>query len=172
MKTLNVDSIIDSVTRSIEGALAIFFMLAVLICFINVCARYLLSRSILSADEIQVFVMIMMTFLGSATVTWRRQQLRMALLVDMCPLRIRKYCRFFESATLIIICGFVTYQSFLYTRQSWLLGKTSDTAGIPMWIPHSSIFIGFALMLSVVVLRAFSEIARSMHPRRADSSSE
>ena len=72
-----VDRLIDRVARALELALAALFVFAVLLNFANVVGRYLIGRSILWADEIEVFIMVGMTFLGVIVVTWRREHLRM-----------------------------------------------------------------------------------------------
>jgi hypothetical protein len=35
----------------------------------------------------------------------------------------------------------------------WAIGRTSDMAGVPMWIPHGLVGLGFALMLIAAAWR-------------------
>ena len=44
-------------------------------------------------------------------------------------------------------------QSYFYASQMLRLGRTSDMAGVPMWIPHGSVALGFALILLIAVWR-------------------
>jgi TRAP-type C4-dicarboxylate transport system permease small subunit len=46
------------------------------------------------------------------------------------------------------------YQSFVYSRQMLIIGRTSDMAGVPMWIPHGAVAIGFGLILLITLWRA------------------
>ena len=57
----------------IERALAYAFIAAVGLNFINVIGRYGFGSTILSADELQIYIMVFMTFLGAAVVAWRNQ---------------------------------------------------------------------------------------------------
>ena len=59
------------------------FILAVMLNFTNVVGRYLFGLSLLGSDEVQVFIMVAMTFLGAAVVTRRNQHLRMDVLVQV-----------------------------------------------------------------------------------------
>lgn len=144
-----IDRFFDRATRAIELALAILFIFAVLLNFTNVIGRYVFSQSILWADEIQIFIMIAITFLGAVVVTWRRQHLRMDVLVQMMPPAARKLLHAVELVLMLGLCLFVMVQSQDYAMRMHGIGKTSDTAGIAMWIPHGSVALGFALIVVV-----------------------
>ena len=95
--------------------------------------------------------MVGMTFLGAAVVTRRNLHLRMDVLVRFFPTPIRILLRILEQVLLIALAGFVLTQSYFYARQMLRIGRTSDMAGVPMWIPHGTVALGFALMLIVAV---------------------
>ena len=148
-----IDKAFDRVARIIELALACAFILAVLLNFANVFGRYLLGISLLGSDEVQIFIMVGMTFLGAAVVTRRNLHLRMDVLVRFLPAPICMLLRILEQLLLVVLAGFVLTQSYLYAqRMSWI-GRTSDMAGIPMWIPHGMVALGFGLILIVAIWR-------------------
>lgn len=68
----------DRTMRCLELFLAGMFMIAVALNFINVVDRYVFNRSLFGADEIQIYIMVWITFVGAVVVTWRNQHLRMA----------------------------------------------------------------------------------------------
>ena len=72
--------------------LALLFIVAVLLNFTNVVGRYLFGISLLGSDEVQVFIMVGMTFLGAVVVTRRNQHLRMDVLVGFMPAPVRVRC--------------------------------------------------------------------------------
>ena len=146
-----IDKAFDRVARVIELALALAFIFAVLLNFANVIGRYLLGISLLGSDEVQIFIMVGMTFLGAAVVTRRNLHLRMDVLVQFFPTPIQILLRIVEQVLLIALAGFVLTQSYFYARQMLRIGRTSDMAGVPMWIPHGTVALGFALMLIVAV---------------------
>ena len=159
-----IDRAFDWIARVIELVLALAFILAVLLNFTNVVGRYLFGISLLGSDELQVFIIVGVTFLGAAVVTRRNQHLRMDVLVQFMPEPLRLALRVIEQLLLIVLAGFVISQSFFYARQMLRIGRTSDMAGVPMWIPHGAVVLGFALVLIVALWRLTGLARRSPQP--------
>ena len=156
-----IDKLFDRVVRVIELTLAYAFIVAVALNFTNVVGRYLFGMSLLGSDEVQIFIMVGMTFLGAAVVTRRNLHLRMDVLVRFLPGPIQTLLRVVEQLLLITLAGFVLSQSWFYARQMFRIGRTSDMAGVPMWIPHGTVALGFGLVLIVALWRLF-RMARHM----------
>jgi TRAP-type C4-dicarboxylate transport system permease small subunit len=131
-----IDKALDWLARVIELTLAFAFIVAVLLNFTNVVGRYLFGLSLLGSDEVQVFIMVAMTFLGAVVVTRRNEHLRMDVLVRFMPEAVRVLLRIAEQVLLILLAGFVLSQSYFYAAQMLRIGRASDMAGVPMWIPH------------------------------------
>ena len=154
----------DRVARVIELALALAFIMAVALNFTNVVGRYLFGLSLLGSDEVQVFIMVGMTFLGAAVVTRRNQHLRMDVLVRFMPAWLRILLRIAEQLLLVVLAGFVLSQSWFYASQMLRIGRSSDMAGIPMWIPHGTVALGFGLILIVALWRVAGMARRAPEP--------
>lgn len=137
----------NKLMAAIERILALAFIGAVCLNFANVVGRYGFGRSIGGADEVQIYIMVFMAFLGAAVVSWRRQHLRMDVLVRFLPGRAQTALRLCELALIVILGSFVVVQSWRYAAQMFALGRTSDVGDIPMWIPHGAVTLGFALIL-------------------------
>jgi TRAP-type C4-dicarboxylate transport system permease small subunit len=159
-----IDKVFDGVARAIEVVLALAFIAAVLLNFANVVGRYLFGLSLLGADEVQVFIMVGMTFLGAAVVTRRNLHLRMDVLVRFMPDWLRLALRIAEPLLLIVLAGFVLSQSWFYASQMLRIGRTSDMAGVPMWIPHGTVALGFGLILIVALWRMLAMARRTPEP--------
>ena len=144
-----IDRMFERATRAIEMVLALAFLIAIALNFANVIGRYVLGTSILWADEVQIFIMIAMTFIGAAVVTWRRQHLRMDVIAKLLPGPVQTLLKVIELLAILGLTGFVMVHAFDYTSRMYDIGRTSDTAGVPMWIPHGSVALGFALVALV-----------------------
>jgi TRAP-type C4-dicarboxylate transport system permease small subunit len=155
-----IDRIIDRITRGIELALALAFIFAVLLNFTNVIGRYLFGLSLLGSDEVQVFIMVAMTFLGAVVVTRRNLHLRMDVLVRFMPEPVQLALRIAEQVLLMALAAFVLSQSYFYASQMYRIGRPSDMAGVPMWIPHTSVALGFALILLLAAWRLVTILMR------------
>src|SRR3954454_3732267 len=167
-----IEKAFDRVARVIELVLAVAFILAVVLNFTNVVGRYLFGISFLASDEVQVFIMVGMTFLGAAVVTRRHEHLRMDVLVQFMPDPVRLALRAAEQILLIVLAGFVLSQSYLYATQMWRIGRASDMAGVPMWIPHGTVALGFALILLVAAWRLVTVIMRHADDDSAPAAGE
>ena len=80
-----MDRAIEKTMAVIERVLAFAFVFAVGLNFVNVIDRYLLGHSMMGADEVQIYIMVYMTFLGAVVVTSRKAHLRMDVLVQYFP---------------------------------------------------------------------------------------
>lgn len=148
-----MEQIFERLTRAIERVLAVAFLLAVCLNLANVVGRYVFGRVMLSADEIQIYTVVVMTFLGAGVVTWRREHIRMDLLVNTLPKRARTAISGCEAVVLAATAGFIAWQSWGVTKAMFDIGRASDSAGIPMWIVHALVLLGFGLLSIIALLR-------------------
>jgi len=153
-----IDRLFDWITGAIERVLALAFIAAVCLNFANVLDRYILADSILGADELQVFIMVWITFLAAAVVAWRGKHLRMDALTSYMPERFRSTLRAAEFALLLVLAGLAFVLSLRYTWDMFSLQQKSNTAGIPMWIPHGAVPLGFGLIALIAVWRLLRSI--------------
>jgi TRAP-type C4-dicarboxylate transport system permease small subunit len=158
-----VTRILDRLMWLFEYALACAFIAAVLLNFINVVGRYVFGVTFLGSDEMQIFIMIFMTFLGAAVVAWANQHLRMDVLVNMLPPSLARALRIVELVVVATLCTFVAWNSTYYAEQMFSIGRISDMARVPMWIPHGAVALGFGLMALITVL----QLIETVTPRAA-----
>ena len=155
-----IERFADRFTRTVEQTVAYALVLAVLVNFANVVARYVFRRPILGADELQVFLMVWMTFLGVVVVTWRRMHLRMDLLSERLPAGGRRWLRLGEALAAAVLSALVLGESVRYTVRMFEIGRRSDALGMPSWIGHSAVAIAFGLMGLIAVYRLVRRAAR------------
>jgi TRAP-type C4-dicarboxylate transport system permease small subunit len=144
---------IDALALGMEKLLGLALIVAVVFNFVNVVGRYVFGSTFIAADEVQVYIMVYIAFLGAAVATWRRMHLRMDVLVQRLPRRIRAALAATELALVLVLAAFVLYVSSGYVAQMAGLDARSQNAGIPMWIPHSAIVMGFGLIAVLAVLQ-------------------
>lgn len=159
-----MDRTINGLMRTITILLAIVFVFAVCLNFANVVARYAFSTSILGADEVQIYIMIWITFLGAAVVTWDDRHLRMDVFAGMMPRSARYVLQLAEQALLVILAGFAVVQSAQYANNVYGLDLRSDGGQFPMWIPHGALLAGLSLITLIALLRL---IRLLLHPGKA-----
>src|SRR5947209_13072261 len=144
---------IDLLAVALEKLLGAALIVAVLYNFVNVVGRYVVGQTFISADEVQIYIMVYIAFLGAAVATWRRLHLRMDVLVHRLPQRLQTVLSVIELGLIIVLAALVLYVSSGYVKQMAGLDARSQNAGIPMWIPHSAIVLGFGLIALLAVLQ-------------------
>jgi C4-dicarboxylate transporter DctQ subunit len=137
----------------LERALALVLIAAVALNFVNVLGRYLLGRTLVGGDEVQTYAMVWIAFLGAAVVAWRGEHLRMDIVARAYPQGLRRALGALEVVLIVLVVGFSLAQSLRYVNSMLGLGAASPMAQIPMWIPHSGVAIGLALLVLAVLLR-------------------
>ena len=148
-----LDTLFDKLTRGIELVLALAFIAAVCINFIDVVGRYGFGWTLIWGDEVQIYIMIWMAFLGAVVATWRHMHLRMDILFKYFPRLVQLLVQLLELAAMTVLCGLLLYQSGHYAEQMFVLDRVSDVAQIPMWIPNSGVALGFGLIALIALLR-------------------
>lgn len=144
---------IERFARALEKLLALVLLAAIALNFANVVARYVFGRTITGADEMQTYSMVWIAFLGAGIVAWRGEHLRMDILSRTFPPGAQSALRLIEALLVIALGGFALVQSVRYVSSMLSLGAASPMAQIPMWIPHSGVVIGLALLVLVALWR-------------------
>jgi TRAP-type C4-dicarboxylate transport system permease small subunit len=144
----------DRVAQIVERILALGLICAIVLDFINVVGRYFSGFTILGVDEIEIYVLIWIAFIGAAVVTWRREHLRMDVLLHALPAPARDFIARLEMVVMFVAATFVAYQALLYVDKMFTLGAVSDILGIPTWIPHTAVFLSFFAIALIVLVRA------------------
>jgi TRAP-type C4-dicarboxylate transport system permease small subunit len=138
---------------ALEKLLGAALIAAVVFNFVNVVGRYILGRTFIAADEVQIYIMVYIAFLGAAVATWRRMHLRMDVLVHRLPRGVQAALAVAELVLTVVLAALVLYVSSGYVAQMAGLDARSQNAGIPMWLPHSAIVVGFGLIAVLAVLQ-------------------
>lgn len=148
-----IERLTEALMTGIAYCLGGAFLLALLLNVANVAGRYGLGQSILGADEAQIFVMIWMTFVGAAVVTWRRQHLRMDILLNRLGPPARRMFHIVESLLVLALSGVVVSQSWRYVAQMIEINRRSDALQIPIALPHAAVVAGFVGIFLVTLVR-------------------
>ena len=150
----------DRIAWAVERALGVGLIVAVLFNVINVAGRYVTGFTLTGIDEVEVYLLIWIAFLNAAVVSWRREHLRMDLIVKAVPPLLQRAIYLFEAVVILLVTAFVSYTSFFYVQRIFRLGAVSDMAHIPTWIAHSAVFVGFGLMALMAVYRGIALLYR------------
>lgn len=145
----------------LKTLLAIVLIGLVLVSCANIFLRYVLEVNWLAAEELQVFVMIGLTFLGAIVVSVEEKQLRLNLLAQFHAPRLQMLLGMLESIVTALICGFVAYHSWGFLSRTYSMGQRGGSSGLPMWVPHSVVTICFVALAFVALAKLLSRLRKS-----------
>ena len=138
------------VTRTVSG---ICLLASVAINFVNIIGRYFFSVSIPWAEEIMLFLMVGCVFTGCCAVAWEGRQIRMDVVVNMLPPKLRELVNVFSELVLIATAIAVTIFAWPVISDLAAFDERSQAANFPLVIPQAMVPIGYTLMGLLVAIR-------------------
>jgi len=152
--------VIDGVVKAVHGLLAITRTVAavclissVAINFANIIGRYFFSISIPWAEEIMLFLMVGCVFTGCCAVAWEGRQIRMDVVVNMLPPKLRELVNALSELVLIATAIAVTVFAWPVIKDLAAFDERSQAANFPLVVPQSMVPIGYTLMGLLVAIR-------------------
>lgn len=146
-------SLFARLSGGIGVLLALLLIAAVALNCVNIFARYFFNTSFLSGDELQIFAMIVITFLGAILISAERQHLRMDVFLQMASPRTKRVIAVLEALVMIAISSATVWASFKFVHRIYGMDQRSGMADLPMWIPHGTITVCF-IALAVIALNS------------------
>jgi TRAP-type C4-dicarboxylate transport system permease small subunit len=130
----------------------------------NVFGRYVLGAPIGWADEAVIFLMIWAVFLGAAAVAWTDQHIKVEVLVELTPPRVRLAVR---AAVDLVTAGVVFLMAWSGSMVVWKLmrfDQRSDALEVPLFIPQGALPVGMSIIGLFVLIRLCLRL-RASRPR-------
>lgn len=119
----------------IEQALAAAAM--ALICIIslaNVIVRYATDVSFAFTEEYSVFLLVFMTFVGTALGFATGSHIRIGFFVARLPASLQRLCEGLVILAALTMFGLIVYYGTLLSLDEYRFGETSPGLGYPTWI--------------------------------------
>ena len=119
----------------------------------NVLARSLFSRSIVFAEEVSQFLIILVTFVGLGYAAAKGRHIRMTAIYDQLPERARKVLMQIITCTTAALLFYLAYLGIDYAAGTVrTLGSVSPALRVPLWIVYLAAPLGFSLAALQYVL--------------------
>jgi TRAP-type C4-dicarboxylate transport system permease small subunit len=132
---------------------AVLLLIAVALNFANIVGRYVFLAPIASAEEVMLFLLVGIVFLGNSVVGFEGKQLRMDVLLHALPPRLRHGLEVFADLTMIVVCVTLIVVGWPAIQMLAEFDQRSEAADIPLVIPQSLVPIGLGLNALLVSLR-------------------
>ncbi|KAA5607047.1 TRAP transporter small permease [Roseospira marina] len=104
------------------------------ISFANVVVRYATNVSFAFTEEVSVFLLVVLTFVGAALAFATDDHIRITVLVRRLGPIGRGICDALSMLAAVILFGVLAYYGALLTWEEYSWGETSPALGYPTWI--------------------------------------
>ncbi len=146
-----------TVPVTLERALAALSMAALcVITFANVVARYLTDVSLAFTEEYSIFLLVVMTLLGSSVAAAADRHIRITFLADKLSPPARRVTELVAWTAALVMFGFLVWYGGRLTYDQWRFEETSPGLGNPQWIYT----VWLPLLSAVVGLRIVGRLIR------------
>ena len=146
-------ALVQALAASIQALSAALLLVAVAINFANIIGRYVFLSPIASAEEVMLFLLVGIVFLGNSVVGFEGKQLRMDVLLHALPPRLRHALEMLADLTMIAVCIALIVLGWPAIEMLAEFDQRSQAADIPLVIPQALVPIGLGLNAFLVAAR-------------------
>lgn len=138
--------------RVIDWAMGLLLIAVVAINVANAAGRHLFSFSVTGADELMVYLVILLVMAGAVRALAQREHININLLPSYTHGRSRIALHILHDIIALAATLYTARASWTFVEKIMRLETTSMSLGIPMSIPHSMVFLGFVGMAVVALI--------------------
>ncbi|MCF8000689.1 MAG: TRAP transporter small permease [Halanaerobiales bacterium] len=130
----------DIIRKFEEYVLAYGVMVMASLTIINVISRNFFGQGLSFATEINEFLIVIVTFLGTSYAARNGRHIRMSAFFDIANKKIKKILTYIMTGGTALIMYYVTYLSAIYVFDVFTSGRMSPVMRIPLafiwiWVP-------------------------------------
>ncbi|MBB1274882.1 TRAP transporter small permease [Psychromonas sp. SR45-3] len=136
--------IINRVTEKLEAfVIAASIILMMLNSVGNAIGRYFFNQSFYFSEELNQFLIVIVTFVGFAYAVRMGRNIRMTAVYDMLTFKKQKLLTTFIAFTSAALMFYLSYQAFFYVLEIRDINRLSSALQIPVYLVYSIIPFGF-----------------------------
>lgn len=111
----------------------------------NVIGRFVIGQSIYFSQELNEFLIVLVTFVGLGYATRQGRHIRMSAFYDQLPDRGRKILMIVIAAVTGAIMLALAYYAYTYVDRLARLGKVTPSLQVPLYVTYLWVPVGFAI---------------------------
>lgn len=124
----------------------------------NVFGRYVFNQSIYFSEELNEFLIVIVTFMGLGYATRKGIHIRMSAIYDALPIKIRKGLMVVIATTTAIVMGILAWYAFEYVQKVASRGRITPALQLPLYLTYVWVVIGLALTSFQYLLTAIRNL--------------
>lgn len=126
----------------------------------NVAMRLAFSSSFFFTEELNQFLIVLVTFVGTSAAARQGRHIRMSALTDMIPTRQRRFMFAFIQVVTAVVLAMLAWYATQYILRIQGLGRVTPAMQVPVWLTLLWLPLGLGLtslqflIASIVNLRS------------------
>ncbi|MBI1493456.1 TRAP transporter small permease [Halocynthiibacter styelae] len=124
----------------------------------NVFGRYVFNQSIYFSEELNEFLIILVTFMGLGYATRKGIHIRMSAIYDALPPKIRKGLMVVIAAVTSVMMATLAWYAFEYVQKVASRGRITPALQLPLYLTYVWVVVGLVLASFQYLLTALRNL--------------
>ncbi len=124
----------------------------------NVFGRYVFNQSIYFSEELNEFLIVIVTFMGLGYATRKGIHIRMSAIYDALPIKLRKALMVVIAATTAVVMAVLAWYALEYVQKVASRGRITPALQLPLYLTYVWVVIGLALASFQYLLTAIRNL--------------
>ncbi|WP_166418352.1 TRAP transporter small permease [Cochlodiniinecator piscidefendens] len=124
----------------------------------NVFGRYVFNQSIYFSEELNEFLIIIVTFMGLGYATRKGIHIRMSAIYDALPPKIRKGLMVIIAAITSVMMAILAWYAFEYVQKVASRGRITPALQFPLYLTYIWVVVGLVLASFQYLLTAIRNL--------------
>ena len=124
----------------------------------NVIGRFVFAHSLYFSEELNQFLIVLVTFVGLGYAARKGRHIRMSALYDQLSDRGRKLLMILIATVTSLVMFVLAYYSYEYVARLAKLGKVTPSLQVPLYLTYIWVPIGFVITGIQYLLTAFKNL--------------
>ena len=147
---------VAAVVRAARVAATLILIGAVILNFANIVGRYFLNAPIEWAEEVMLFLMVGIVFLGAVPVAAEGRHIKMDILVNLLPRGGRRAFEILGGLIEVVVALIIVWIGLPVILQLHAFDQRSEAANMPLFLPQAFVPLGLFLLAIASAARLFA----------------
>ncbi|MGY0217544.1 TRAP transporter small permease [Endozoicomonadaceae bacterium StTr2] len=109
----------------------------------NVFGRYLFNQSLYFSDELNQFLIVIITFMGLGYITRKGKHIRMSAFYDMWPAKVQKMAMIVIALLTAFVMFVLAWYALEYVQKLERRGRVTPALQVPLYLAYFWVAVGF-----------------------------
>ncbi|MRI35270.1 C4-dicarboxylate ABC transporter substrate-binding protein [Endozoicomonas sp. OPT23] len=109
----------------------------------NVFGRYVFSQSLYFTDELNQFLIVIITFMGLGYITRKGKHIRMSAFYDMWPAKVQKVSMIVIALLTAVVMFTLAWYALEYVQKLERRGRVTPALQVPLYLTYIWVSLGF-----------------------------